>query len=147
MTFEESFPNLKKNPANYRITSEATRSYNCIAWASGETHRWWWPDPDDQYYYWPSDLPREQTLSVFIRAYEGLGYALCSNFELEKDYLKVAIFADKDGNPTHAARQLANGRWTSKLGKDVDIEHELNGVEGPVYGTAVRVLKKRIDFA
>lgn len=144
MTFEESFPNL--NLTNHRITSEATPSYNCIAWASEETHRWWWPDPYDQY-YWPSNLPREQTLLVFIRAYEGLGYTPCSNFGFEKDYRKVAIFADQDGKPTHAARQLANGKWTSKLGQDVDIEHELNGVEGPVYGTAVRVLKKRVGSA
>ena len=28
------------------------------------------------------------------------------------------------------ARQLESGRWTSKLGSDCDIEHELEALEG-----------------
>ena len=33
--------------------------------------------------------------------------------------------------PTHAARQLANGWWTSKLGPSFDIEHiDLNAIAG-----------------
>jgi hypothetical protein len=56
---------------------------------------------------------------------------------LESQYEKVALFA-KDGRVTHAARQLPSGRWTSKLGSDVDIEHELYAIEGEVYGTVVQ---------
>ncbi|HMD98104.1 MAG TPA: hypothetical protein VKM93_12350 [Terriglobia bacterium] len=36
------FPNL--NAGNHEITSAASRLYNCIAWAAGDTQRWWWPD-------------------------------------------------------------------------------------------------------
>jgi hypothetical protein len=48
----------------------------------------------------------------------------------------------KDGHVTHTARQLADSRWTSKLGSDMDIEHELHGIEGEVYGTVVQILKR-----
>jgi len=36
---------------------------------------------------------------------------------------KVAIYADAAELVTHMARQIANGRWTSKLGASWDIEH------------------------
>jgi len=46
------------------------------------------------------------------------------------------------GAPTHAARQLPSGRWSSKLGPMEDIEHELQDVTGSVYGSVVLVLKR-----
>jgi hypothetical protein len=36
---------------------------------------------------------------------------------------KIALYADKNGLPSHAARQLPSGTWTSKLGPMEDIEH------------------------
>ncbi len=54
---------------------------------------------------------------------------------------RIALYAHR-GKPTHAARQLPDGWWASKLGKDIDIEHELHAVEGPVYGTVAVVLQK-----
>jgi hypothetical protein len=44
--------------------------------------------------------------------------------ELEHGVEKVAIYVDCDGVPTHAARQLADGTWTSKLGEWEDIQHD-----------------------
>ena len=39
---------------------------------------------------------------------------------------------------THAARQLPNGKWSSKLGKAEDIEHDSpDDVAGGVYGEVV----------
>jgi hypothetical protein len=35
----------------------------------------------------------------------------------------IALYS-ADGELTHAARRLDNGRWTSKLGPDIDIEHD-----------------------
>jgi hypothetical protein len=49
---------------------------------------------------------------------------------------------DAQGSPTHAARQLDNGRWTSKLGELEDIEHSLRDLEGAAYGTVVQVMKR-----
>jgi hypothetical protein len=56
-------------------------------------------------------------MSAFIQAYKSLGYELCDNSELEAGFEKIAIYATSDGEPTHAARQLSVGLWTSKLGR------------------------------
>ncbi len=63
----------------------------------------------------------------------------------EVGFEKVAIFA-KNGVPTHAARQIDEHCWTSKLGGNVDIEHELKSIEGATYGNVVRYLKRKVDI-
>jgi hypothetical protein len=45
-------------------------------------------------------------------------------------------------SPLYAARQLPNGRWTSKLGEWEDIEHALHDLTGMVYGSVVLVMKR-----
>ena len=62
------------------------------------------------------------TLAAFIAAFRTLGYELCSDGALEQGIEKIAIYT-LNGKPTHAARQLPSGDWTSKLGKWVDIQH------------------------
>ncbi|TAF36353.1 MAG: hypothetical protein EAZ69_10585 [Oscillatoriales cyanobacterium] len=52
---------------------------------------------------------------------------------------------DSNGIPTHAARQLANGKWTSKLGWLEDIEHELDGLTGDRYGVVGQILKRAVN--
>jgi hypothetical protein len=138
---EERFPGLQTSP--FRVTSPATRDYNCIAWAAGDTTRWWWPDPDpdNDAVYWPSNIPIEETTGAFAAALATLGYAPCSGDEFEPGFEKVALFATGTV-PAHAARQLPSGRWTSKLGRSEDIEHELNAVSGAAYGTVVQVFKR-----
>ena len=54
------------------------------------------------------------------------------------------MFADDQGTPLHAARQLPNGRWTSKLGELEDIEHVLHDLEGAAYGSVVLVMKRPV---
>ena len=133
------FPLLTSS--GYRITSPADISYNCIAWAVGETQRWWEPDPMNLY-YWPPGVPRLFTIEAFTEAYRTLGFELCAGPELEAGVEKVAVFA-MNGRPTHAARQLQDGSWTSKLGVSEDLEHSsLRGVAGPAYGEPVRVLSR-----
>lgn len=138
---EDSFPNLNRD--EYRVTSPVSDRYNCIAWAAGDDTDWWWPTPDSDN-YWPDDAPLEETLASFRVAFESLGYRECATDELELGFEKVAIFA-KDGVPTHAARQLANGRWTSKLGECQDIEHQflsaLAGNSSP-YGNVALLLRR-----
>src|SRR6266436_5637431 len=81
-------------------------------------------------------IPREVTLHAFVAAYRTLGYEPCASWELESGFQKVAIFTDNQGRPTHAARQLESGSWTSKLGQQHDIRHDdLEGVSGIQYGT------------
>ena len=55
------------------------------------------------------------------------GYVLCDDGVLEEGVEKVALYGV--GNVfMHVARQLSNGRWTSKLGVSYDIEHELEAL-------------------
>lgn len=129
---ESLFPKLI--PTQYEITSEATANYNCIAWAADDNNVWWWPDPYGDY-YWPAGVTREESLDAFVAAYGKLGYEPCTSGVLENTFEKVAIFVDAGGAPTHAARQLPSGRWTSKLGRLEDIEHvTLDELCGEAYG-------------
>jgi hypothetical protein len=136
---EALFPQLRGS--DYQITSPASDSYSCIAWAAGETTTWWWPGEPNQT-YWPPGVPRSETLSAFQAAFETLGYVFCDQAELEPGYEKIAVFADAEGIPTHAARQLVNGPWSSKLGRMEDIEHRLDALSGAVYGSVVMLLKR-----
>lgn len=138
---ESVFPRLSRFA--YTITSPSTPEYNCIAWAVGDTGRWWWPVAGS-YAYWPSNVPVQETLDVFIQAFATLGFMPCDDSQIEQGYEKVALYVDLNGKPTHASRQLPNGRWTSKLGKIEDIEHELEGVAGSVYGSVAQILKRPI---
>lgn len=138
MALEDTFPGLAHE--SHRITSPRDPRYNCIAWAAGDTTRWWWPDPFGQS-YWPADVQREETLEAFIQAYVKLGYLPCDNGTYEPGCEKIVIYTQ--GKPTHAARQLTSGQWTSKLGQSFDIEHQTcQGVEGMVYGRAAQYLRR-----
>lgn len=135
-------PNLTAN--NHSITSSYSRRYNCIAWAAGNDTQWWWPVGR---YYWPPNIPREETIDAFVRAYGTVGYCKCDDGSLEPDFEKIALYATQGTvgglTPTHAARLLPSGRWTSKLGVCEDIEHEnVDSVACPTYGTAVIYLKR-----
>lgn len=139
-------PNL--NPQNSRITSPATHRYNCIAWAANCTTQRWWPFGGKE--FWPPGAPRKETLAAFQAAFRTLGYEECQDGYLEDNYEKIALFAQMndvgDLVPTHAARQLPNGRWTSKLGDYQDIEHiNVGDVDCPEYGTAVQFMRRSIS--
>ena len=138
---ERLFPRL--SGTNYSITSEAELQYNCIAWAAGDNTRWWEPDPEDLY-YWPEEARREYSVRAYAEAFLSLGFEICQDAIWEEGMEKVAIFADANDIPTHAARQLAGGAWTSKLGQAEDIRHsELDHVSGAYYGDPVVVLQRR----
>jgi hypothetical protein len=123
------------NTGNCKITSPATNAYNCIAWAAGNSRQWW--DPNGLY-YWPKGVPREVSLDAVLQVYERLGLAICVGGELEAGFEKIAIFVKEVGIgkiPTHAARQLESGEWTSKMGPCEDISHtSVDAVGGPAYG-------------
>ena len=136
------FPNLRDQ---FAITSSPTKIYNCVAWAAGETHRWWWP-VDDPRYYWPQEVSRAETVECFVLAFETIGYSVCENEHFENNFEKVAIYADRYQFPTHMARQIASGLWTSKLGALEDIEHHsLNGLSGTEYGSVVQLMRRATD--
>jgi hypothetical protein len=133
------FPGLRGTV--YRVTSPADPDYNCIAWAAGVTDDWWWPHPEPRA-FWPPGVSRGATITAFEEAFAWLGYAPCEAQEPEVGYEKVALYATADGRPTHMARQLPDGQWTSKLGEQVDLEHELHALAGDLYGAVVRILRR-----
>lgn len=86
------------------------------------------------------------TLDAFIQAFQSIGYEVGASDNLESGFQKIAIYSDSTGKPTHAARQLLKRKWTSKLGQDEDIEHEiLEGLVGEAYGSVVCIMKKTIN--
>ena len=140
----QEFPNLIPNV--YTQTSPATRKYNCIAWAAGDTSKKWWPDPFG-IGKWPPNVPRQATLDAFILAFGTLGYVQCVDGSSEASFEKIALYATRelDGSlsPTHAAIQLPNGNWSSKLGDCEDIEHlTLEALNGNSYGHTTCYLKR-----
>lgn len=82
-------------------------------------------------------------MAAFQEAFQSLGFGVCQKEDLESGFEKIALFAD-DNVPEHAARQLPNGRWTSKLGELEDIEHGLHDLEGVEYGKVVMLMKRPI---
>jgi hypothetical protein len=140
------FPQLESD--SYEVTSPEDIKYNCVAWAAGpeEVHRKWWPAPSP-FYYWPVE-PREETVAGFITAFGQLGYVVCHTGELESGYERLAIYTDETGTPTHMARQLTSGRWTSKLGELEDIEHlTLEQLSGSDYGQPAQFLKRKLPHS
>ena len=127
--------------------SDKTNSYNCIAWAVGDTSRWWWPLPlRGGGNYWPEDTPRDETMEAFVTLFKNRGYTECDDGSLEDGNEKVAIFAKVNGRPvpTHAAYQLESGKWTSKLGRFEDVIHdEVTDVDGPAYGVPIVYLRRQ----
>ena len=128
---------------DYEVTSPESLQYNCVAWAANDVNKWWWPMPPGTS-YWPEGVPRQVTLEAFIQAFNTLGYQSCEDAQHELGFEKVAIFVDNEGIPTHAARQLNNGRWTSKMGRSYDIVHDLEDLTGlaPQYGNVAHILRR-----
>lgn len=56
---------------------------------------------------------------------------------------RVAIYTIGE-MPTHAARQLVGGKWTSKLGKSIDLEQDLHALTGDRYGQVRLIVNRRI---
>ena len=128
------------------LTSPVDFTYNCIAWAAGDSSRWWWPVPLRGINYWPPGIPREETVAAFVAAFGTRGYSPCAGGSVDPLAEKVAIFAKSMGGlivPTHAALQLPTGLWTSKMGPLEDIYHfQVQSVAGPRYGQVVQFLSR-----
>ncbi len=138
---EDRIPRLASS--GYDITSCQTARYNCVAWAMNDDTRVWSPSPFGTGSYWPPDLPAWNTVKVFIELFAKEGFVLCDDDVYEDGYEKIAIFVYPDSEPAHVARQLPTGRWVSKLGDHVDIEHnDVRAVECGLCGE-VEVIMRR----
>lgn len=133
-------PNSAEEPL--LITSSFDGTYNCIAWALGMTKVWFWPDHEGDH-KWPADLPRIESIEIFIQFFQKHGFEVCKNEQTEKGFEKIALF-QKNGIPTHACRLLKKGVWTSKIGALEDVQHSLFAISGGWYGEVSIFLKRKI---
>ena len=131
-----NFPNLAAE--GYTIQSPCDAGYNCIAWAVDDYDKWWWPHPDE---YWPVGVPVEVTVDAFVLAFGTLGYVECKTSDFEAGCDKVALYT-LDSEPTHAAKQIDEQWWSSKIGSDEDILHTLDGLVSPDYGAVELYLRR-----
>jgi len=138
------FPNLVDGV--FVETSEYDTGYNCIAWAANDTTAWWQPAQGIGY-YWPPGAPGGDSIWVYSAAFGTLGYEECQDAKLEEGWEKIALYAVlRDGEliATHAARQLQDGKWTSKLGDFEDITHEnLEDVFCDDYGVDLMYMRRQ----
>lgn len=131
-----AFPGLASS--RFEVTSPPDEDYNCVAWAAGDQGYWWWPGR-----FWPKGVPPMETRVAFIKAFASKGYEVCDNGLLEAGLEKVCLY-EKLGRPRHAARQLPDGTWSSKLGMGNDISHELEGLIGNRYGKPAVFMRRKV---
>lgn len=135
---EELFPDLAGS--GYEITGEPSRTYNCIAWALGISTRKW--DCNDLNAYWPPSLPRDHWIGTIMLLFAGEGFSVCMDDAPEPGFEKIALYAFV-GQFTHVARQLDDGRWTSKLGNAETITHPSpDNLAGGLYGNVHCVMRR-----
>lgn len=63
---------------------------------------------------------------------------------MEVGFEKIALYA-KGNEFMHVARQSPNGKWSSKLGRLEDVEHDsLEVLEGDAYGYPKLFMRRKI---
>jgi len=136
------FPNLDSE--GFEKTSDATSRYNCIAWSNSDDAIWWWPQFGPVgVNYWPSGVPFDDTLDTFQKMFRLDNYEVCNSSDFEEGIEKIAIYM-RDAHVTHAARQLQSGKWTSKIGRNIDLTHDtLRALEGPLYGDVACIMERK----
>ena len=136
MIASDDFPRLTEQ--NHRVTSAATPDYNCIAWSAGDVEHWWQPGV-----HWPiAASDDDYGIGILEQAFLALGFEDCNDSTLELGYVKGALYGSSLFY-THAARQLPDAKWTSKLGGAEDIEHDTpDDVAGGIYGEVVQFMKR-----
>ena len=145
------FPRL--NSGNCKITSPLSEDYNCLAWAVEVQDKSFWPDSDENIIHepaieWPKGIPNEETVEAFLAFFRLFGYESCEGPAFEDEFVKIVIFVNHSGMPTHACRQLpSRKKWTSKMGYDgVDIElDDLSSIETALYGITKVYMKRPVQ--
>jgi hypothetical protein len=144
-SIERMFPRLN----DYIVTSPKDASYNCIAFAAGDTARKWDPGQlPEPGYYWPAEALRgdNDDINALKRAFAVIGFEECDDGNVEAGFRKVALYASESDGWQHAAIQELNGDWSSKLGSSYDIRHKTpQCLEGPTYGSVMCFMRKRTD--
>ena len=135
-----AFPNLSGE--DFEIVDQPSDLYNCIAYAANDTSQRWDPNTED---YWPPWAPGNNLLDSLKQVFTGLGYEECEDSCLENGYLKVTLY-EEQGEAKHAAIQMPNGLWRSKLGYGPVIEHRNpESLAGGIYGDPAVFMRRAIS--
>jgi hypothetical protein len=140
--YHKDFPNLERE--GWERTSEPD-NYNCISLVAGDHTRYWWPNvwhPAPPFAFWPIER-YDLSLDNFVQALAKRGFSVSPNDDgrFEPGVQKAALYM-LGQEIQHGALQQPNGKWRSKLGPHEDIETTLDGVAGPLYGSAVAILRR-----
>lgn len=147
------FPDLA-NDVNFKILSECTDEYNCIAWAMGYTDRW-----VDPYigagHWWPMGVARNDKPETLIAAFKAEGFEMSEDIYPEEGYSKVVLYKKMGAEEwTHAARIVTIDIEYSKFGRAWDGLHSHDvlsrtgiGNENQSYGIAYAYMKRRNDYS
>lgn len=128
-----SFPRLGDD---FEVLAPSSSAYNCIAWALGRWDRWVWPGPPGQ------PVSVEDFDALFApHGYRRIGSL---NYDPVAGHDKLVLYCRRnelgEPEPTHCARQLGDGSWSSKVGKLPLIRHlHPDDIDGGSYGEACAV--------
>ena len=132
-----AFPHLAQ--AGFEIVGQPSERYNCIAYAAGDTSRWWWPNGVN---YWPPWAPLTDSIASLMEVFAGLGYEISDAGDIAAGDQKVALY-EGDGKMQHAALQMPDGRWRSKMGQGPVIEHPSpDALSDGIYGRATIIMRR-----
>jgi hypothetical protein len=137
------FPKL--NIGTCKIIGPLDHRYNCIAFTVGYTEGHIWPIHEPAG-FWPDEVLGGilgETEDTFRQMYRRFGFACYYPVAPEKCHgaTDVAVYA-KGKVITHAAIRKGIGPWCSKVGRSGPvIEHELEELEGGIYGTVSFVVR------
>ena len=106
----QGFPDLVNVAA--KQTSQFDEYYNCIAHAFLDDQNWWWPTGlpagghDQHGCYWPMASDNRTCMQAFTDWFAKDGWTQSSSDSFDPNKQKIALYADFNNSPTHAARQL-----------------------------------------
>jgi hypothetical protein len=139
---ESEYPELA---GNYIPRSEPNPAYNCAAFVVGVEDEWW-----EAGLVWPDDLEKDDTIAVYVQLYERYGFEVCPDGTFEAGHEKIALYGFDEEMPDgtveifeHAAIQVGEGQWKSKMGADDDIEHSRPEVVAKYNWRVMRYMKRQ----
>ena len=136
----EAFPNLANE--NFEVVGGPSDRYNCVAYAANKKDQPW---DYNHRGHWPPWANRNDRIESLKQVFLGLECEECRDSELEDGYQKVALF-EVQGQAKHAALQMPNGRWRSKIGDGPLIEHDTpESLAGELYGNPTVFLRRMLN--
>ena len=81
------FPKLAAE--GFEIVDPPSNRYNCIAFAVGDTGKWWSVHQPD---YWPAHATRSNRIDSLMEVFARLGFKRCCDSRTEPGFGKVALY-------------------------------------------------------